>query len=894
MAKLIAQSGHSLELPKRRVTLGESSACEIPLAGGHGLAARHFEIEPGPDGSYVVRDVSGGAGLMVNGQVIREQVLHHGNVITAGGLRLGFWNTDVSSAKEASPFQASARLASDSVPRLKVESAAQAVAVAPAALAAPAAPAPTSAPAPAPAVVVAPPTPTSAPAAPAPAPTPQPSPVPVPPPIPAAPTLPAVDGPPVAWVNPAAELKASQPPAAAPAPGGSAVPKFAQSGKRPALTRFIRRIKFERRRIAAVILIGLLCTAGYQASQHPGVQAFAGPYWEKFMGWVNSSPPPSTAKTAENAGAPAATAATPRTREPDPSDSITPKADHNEVVKRMLTERTKSLFQADLQQLVPYYNASASARNLPPQREMTEAFRKHYGILLDGFQRLTCLRASGKDEFVFILSSPTRVDLESMLGLPPPVTKNATPAPGGTARPPIRIYPVKPTGRLYGVAQYDPFTVILGNQSWIDSSLNTSGGPVIREALSMFPDTAARNAGALIMVERIHNSSASSSRLPFQTAVSNLFFKGKGESRLTLTRNPDVKEEIFIEQSSAALKEQFKALHQAVKVSQALLVKRDGTPGSLAAPDAGELITTTEASIVIPDGEALLREAIDSVAHTFMSQSPSVELILAAQKAVLSFNQARLYQAPEAQSVTGIAEALELLQNGISIAGVGGGRDLICQIDRLEPTQSDELVHLLALEDGGRMVFRPNTDRLTGSLLDLSVKARDYRNAELMISLWSAAKFTAADATDANTAVRKVLEWANGPGARQRLSVGLPALTSDEHKQAVALLTLKNGQLSWRPGEEGYRTWLRKISPDPKGDARKIATTYHEALRAGAIPNGKVSELFEAVSLINSGVRAGAGGRATTFNTGNLTVDELRAAARYLRFEGGSISVVER
>ena len=46
MAKLIAQSGHSLDLPQRRVTLGESSACDIPLATGLGLAAKHFEIEP--------------------------------------------------------------------------------------------------------------------------------------------------------------------------------------------------------------------------------------------------------------------------------------------------------------------------------------------------------------------------------------------------------------------------------------------------------------------------------------------------------------------------------------------------------------------------------------------------------------------------------------------------------------------------------------------------------------------------------------------------------------------------------------------------------------------------------------------------------------------------------
>src|SRR5204862_5649108 len=119
----------------------------------------------------------------------------------------------------------------------------------------------------------------------------------------------------------------------------------------------------------------------------PVQKAFA-PAWAKVMSWVNSSNPapkaplPQPGETNGNIKVAA-----------EPADSVTPKTNHNEVVRRMLTERTISLFQADLTQLVPFYNASAGARNLPPQREMTEAFRKHYGILLDGFDRLTCLRA---------------------------------------------------------------------------------------------------------------------------------------------------------------------------------------------------------------------------------------------------------------------------------------------------------------------------------------------------------------------------------------------------------------------------------------------------------------------------------------------------------------------
>ncbi len=794
----------------------------------------------------MVRDVSGGVGTLVNGIMVQEQVLHHGNVITAGGLRLGFWNTELPQQPEESPFLAGAR-------STMTEESPQA-------------------PAPVPAVI--PPDPVAAAEAPVPA---KDEPV----SAPAPPPLPVSAGPPVAWVNPAEEntrqAAADHPAGTAPSPESATITHVDKP--RRVWSQSYRKLA-GRRTVICTSLAVLGCAAVF-AVRTDAVQKAMAPHWSKVTTWVNTPKPATKAapvKTPDDSSTITVS---------DPADSITPKANHNDVVKRMLTERTLSLFQADLTQLVPFYNASASARNLPPQREMTEAFRKHYGILLDGFDRLTCLQAPGKDEFVFVLSASSRVNIESILGIPASRAKDSAAAKtGGT-----RIYPVKTIGRVYGVAQYDPFTVILGQQSWIDTALNGGAGPTLREALSLFPDTACRNPGALIMAERITAPGDGAAHSVFQTAVSNLFFNGKGESRLTLTRNPEVKESHFVEQSSKALKEQARALMQAVKVSEALTVGGAGKAGKNASPvDSGEIITTAEASILIPDGDALLREAIDSVAHTFMSQSPSVELILAAQKAVFNFNQARLKRAPEAQSVTAVAEALELLQSGISVHG----SDRVYQIERLEPNQADELVHLLAMEDKAGLIFRPNTDHISGSLLELAVKARDYRNAELLISLWTTAKLSASSAADVNGAVRKVMEWANGEGARQRISVGLPSLTSEEYKNASALLSIQNGQLTWKPGEEGYRTWLRRVNPDPKGDAKRIAGIYDDARKAGAIPQGKVEGLADAVRLINSGVRSGAGTRSTLFSTGNLSVDELRAAARYLRYESGAVSVVER
>lgn len=921
MAKLIAQSGHTLDLPTRRVTLGESSNCDIPLSAGLGLAPVHFEIEPVSDGNYVLRDVSGGAGLTVNDQIVKELTLNHGNVIGAGALRLGFWNSE-NAPEVAAPVAAVTPPPAAVIPTpVPVPAAPPQVPAVPASVAPPPVPAIPAAPPP-------PPVPSPAPSEPQPAlfipvaslnanggRTPEPPGIPplpsartepVAPPIPPVPGAPpavpppvpaGAGGPPVAWCNPeeqraaeqAARMAASVSPHAQAGQPGGAVPRAQR-------VRSSRRPRFGRRTVMLAALIGVVALGG-AALMVPSVRAAITPVWTKVTAWVNPGKPEAKKPAAAPAAAKAspATTAAAKSRQPEADKSVTPKTEHNEVVKRMLTERTISLFQADLSQLIPFYNANASQQSLPPQREMTEAFRKHYGLLLDGFDKLTCLRAAGKDEFVFVLTSPTQVNLESMLGIPPSPVKEKKSA--VKAKSSIRIYPVKLTGKVYGAAQYDPFTVLLGRTTWIDAALKGGSGPSLREALCMFPYTAAKNPGALIMVERIFHASESQTPSAFETAVSNLFFKGKGESRLTLTRNPDVKEEIFVEQSSAALKEQASSLFQSVKLTGApTLADAQAKPIGTTA-DPGEIITTNEASIIIPDGEALLKEATDSVARNFMSQSPSVELILAAQKAVLNFNQARLQAAPETQTVTSVAEALELLQGGITVTGRSSGRDLVYQIERLEPAQADEVVHLLALEERTRLVFRPSTDHLNGTMLDLAVKARDYRNAELLISLWTAAKFTKSDAQDTASAARKVLEWADKDGARQRLSVGLPDLTDTERENAVALLSYQNGLLTWKPGEEGYRTWLRRINPDPKGDAKRIAGIFSQAREAGAIPTGKINELADAVRLISAGVSSSNtanSGRPLVFKAGNYSNVELGAAARYLRFEGGKMRVIDR
>src|SRR5688572_20946557 len=89
MPRLRSTKGHTITLPPRRVSIGESAANEIPIAAGHGLAAVHFRLQPWESGHFL-EDAGSGLNTLVNGQPVSWAPLKHGDVITAGELSLTY------------------------------------------------------------------------------------------------------------------------------------------------------------------------------------------------------------------------------------------------------------------------------------------------------------------------------------------------------------------------------------------------------------------------------------------------------------------------------------------------------------------------------------------------------------------------------------------------------------------------------------------------------------------------------------------------------------------------------------------------------------------------------------------------------------------------------------
>ena len=416
MSRLIAPTGHTLDLPARHVTFGEAPECDIPLTGGYGLAGLHFEIAPGTDGISYLRDASGQAGTLVNGRPVTVTALREGDVIQAGQLTLRFAETPAISPVGGPPP-----------------------------LAAPVARTPVILPSGGEIVTAA----------------------------DAGPTPPTGGQPPVA--DPTA-VNAARP--AVLAIKGSSRSNFAPSS-------FVVRI-------ASGVLL-LVAAAAFCATD-PG-QRLISPLVTKIHQWNTARAPKPVASTPKPSDSPSA-AAVPA----GPAPTVIAQTSHQEISRLLLTERTQTLIYADLRQLVPCYNLMASQQGLPSQREMSDAFRKAYGAVIDPFEHLSLLQSDAKDEFLVILSGKNALNLEKIIGQPA--------RPATDTRPASRIYSIKAGTRSLSAALYDPFTLLLGSPRAITRATQAESGPQLREARCMFPETAHHAPGAMIMVKRVNQPEA--------------------------------------------------------------------------------------------------------------------------------------------------------------------------------------------------------------------------------------------------------------------------------------------------------------------------------------------------------------------------------------------------
>jgi hypothetical protein len=87
--RLVAPSGHCIELQQKPIIVGSDPAADVPIVTGLGVAAQHFRLAP-QGGRHHIELLSAADILAINGMPVREAVLNPGDVIHAGQLELTY------------------------------------------------------------------------------------------------------------------------------------------------------------------------------------------------------------------------------------------------------------------------------------------------------------------------------------------------------------------------------------------------------------------------------------------------------------------------------------------------------------------------------------------------------------------------------------------------------------------------------------------------------------------------------------------------------------------------------------------------------------------------------------------------------------------------------------
>ena len=109
MATLVDMTSHQrLELSER-ISIGRAPTCDVQIDDPM-VSANHAEIVRQPDGSFVVRDLGSRRGTFVGSRKVGEAMLHDGDELMIGPIRLRFEATGGSDRDELRKLRAVAEL----------------------------------------------------------------------------------------------------------------------------------------------------------------------------------------------------------------------------------------------------------------------------------------------------------------------------------------------------------------------------------------------------------------------------------------------------------------------------------------------------------------------------------------------------------------------------------------------------------------------------------------------------------------------------------------------------------------------------------------------------------------------------------------------------------------
>lgn len=876
MARLIAQSGHSFDIPARGVSFGSDPANDVMIPVTYGLAPCHFAIWPHGE-EFFVRDSGSGYGLIINGRGVQESFLQHGDRIEAGHLQLTY----------------------EKIPKIGPDRAAYFPQHGPSQRNQIASPAPLATVAGTEANRV----------------------------VETRPQAPADSirqpKPPIAEVNfevvPAEEPKRSdedevirlQPSEKPRSQETEAFPKFMApewlpdqrdlSDETPESKGFehtgITPQSATRAHHEQVTGGHLVRAAKWGLFLVLMTLASTAKYWgknfsnrlESFYSTVftNETPAPFmlTSASSPESATPQASAA--NSDQIARVDSTKP---HAEVAPKFIFEQATTLFSLGFPQIEIFYVNQAQQMGLPAPKRYCTYLEKHFGLKIGDLDRLTSIQANPETPDIVIITTRKRSNPSDWISAAE--VREEEPETISTYQ--LMSYHTT-NGSHCGLVALDERNFALGDPKLLKHCLTRKlDSSATANITALWPDFLRKQPGAFLWTVKQDSQlqaqlSAATARSPKQLdygSVASFSVRFGGEPPHTecfAIRDVNASPEAFADASTSSLRSMVRIISEQIESGGTRRAGRPDIPNI----DVARGAATTE----LARGEEFVSIFLQAFYAPPLTDEGPLKSLAQARTLAHAFNLAKDMSAPDTARVRTVEEALDALQRGLT--GTGRNAAMEFQVQEMDANEIRQIRKYLTFADG-YLACRPDLDAIPEISRPLAEEGRDRLNAETVLSLCPAPSGNkVVHIPDLAVHIRKTLAHLKATRGTMAL-FGMPQLLDEEIRGVLKYITQHpNGRLGWKNGELAFNAWQAKSNPKAVRDAATLASLAGAAQAAGARELARVRTVTEAIQLLAQGVKGQGQFSSTVFRCKDLSPTDMQAAAGLLVLDQGLLKLKE-
>ena len=555
---------------------------------------------------------------------------------------------------------------------------------------------------------------------------------------------------------------------------------------------------------------------------------------------------------------------------------------HVEVAPRFIWDGATTVFSLGFPQIEIFYLNQAQQRGLPMPKRHCAYVEKHFGLKIEGLQRLTSIQVDADKPGLVVMT--TQRDANASDWISEANLQEENPQSVG----PLQVLQyIAPDGHACGVVAIDQRNFVIGDPSLITACLlQKTDSKTSAHASALWPDFLRKQPGAFLWTVKVDAAMQAelnkSSKTNGLETISSFAVRFGGEPPTCegfAIRDASASQEAFANAATSSLRGMLRMMTTQIEAG--------GTQRSGPREEVPVDVSRTAATAQVRRGEEFVNIFLQGFYAPVASDTSPLATLAQARTIAHAFNLARGFDAPEARKVRTVEQAMEALQHGMS--GTGRAAAMEFQIQEMNRDEMQRMRKYLTFADG-YLACRPDLDSLPDHIRALTEEGRDRMNAETVLSLCAApSSEKAVKIKDLTTFIRKSLADLRATKGAMAL-FGMPQLTEEEVAGVLRYIHQKpNGQLGWKQGEVSYNAWEAKANPKAERDAAALARIAGAAQAAGVDQLKAATSVEKAIEILCQGVQGTGQFGSTVFKCQSLTPQEMQAAAELLVLDNGAL-----